>query len=122
MCRGFSAGAVDEDNSITDVVPLKTTRDLLPDGTDLDKLAYAVAWHETHDCALGSGVTHNNCFGIKPNGKFRWYATKEESYSDFKRIWRAYYGKFPTVALARKYSGNDRPQTWIKNVSEVYSR
>lgn len=93
-------------------------------GVDLDKLAKAVAMHETANCTKGS-ARFNNCFGIKYAGKFARYATKEASYADFKRIWSKptgyYRGQFPTLALAKKYSGNDRASIWLKNVSHFYS-
>lgn len=92
---------------------------------DLDKLAKAVARHETGGCTLGSGRTHNNAFGIMQwkNGKrsFKRYETCEQSYEDFKRIWTAYYGRFPDLALAKKYSGNDRPNQWLSNVTAFYN-
>lgn len=95
-------------------------------GYDLDKLAKAVAMHETKDCGVNVGsALVNNCFGIRGWHKdgtpyFKKYATKEDSYKDFKRIWTAYYGKFPDTALAKKYSGNDRPQSWLANVTHYY--
>ena len=81
--------------------------------------------HETKDCGVNVGsALVNNCFGILewPNGqrRFKRYATKEDSYKDFKRIWSTYYGKFPDHALAKKYSGNDRPQQWLSNVTHFY--
>jgi hypothetical protein len=91
-------------------------------GYDLDKLAKAVAKHETNDCKAKVGAAvYNNCFGIKYNGKFARYKTKQASYDDFKRIWSTYYKKFPNHALAKKYSGNDRPQTWLSNVTLFYN-
>lgn len=91
---------------------------------DLDKLAKAVAQHETGGCKLGSGKTHNNCFGIMTwaSGKraFKRYASKEDSYADFKRIWSTHYKRYPDIALAKKYSGNDRPHQWLANVNHFY--
>lgn len=93
---------------------------------DLDKLAKAVAMHETKDCGVNVGsALVNNCFGIRGWRKdgtpyFKQYATKEDSYKDFKRIWSTYYGRFPDTALAKKYSGNDRPQQWLANVTHFY--
>ena len=92
---------------------------------DLNKLARAVAHAETGDCTKGAGLSHNNAFGIMtwPNGKrqFKRYATCEESYEDFKRIWSSYYGRFPDHRLAVKYTGNDRAHTWLANVKAIYS-
>lgn len=88
---------------------------------DLNKLAIAVAYHETCGCTCGVGATHNNCFGIRYNGDWASYPTKEDSYADFKRIWKKSYGGFPTLAQARKYSGNDRAESWLGRVTRVYN-
>jgi len=75
---------------------------------DLDKLAWAVAMHETKDCTLGNSATRNNCFGIMTwvnwPREYKTYETKEASYADFKRIWSSYYGGMPNYAKAKKYS------------------
>jgi hypothetical protein len=84
---------------------------------DLDKLAYCVAWHETHNGALGVGKTHNNAFGIRRNGRFVRYSSIEESYADFKQLWAEHYGGLPNIEKARRYSGRDRSATWLKNVN-----
>ncbi len=97
-----------------------------PAGYDLDKLARAVAQHETGNCTANVGAARvNNCFGIRAwdaHGRpyFKRYATPEDSYADFKRIWSTYYGRFPDLALARRYSGNDRPGQWLSNVAMFY--
>lgn len=92
---------------------------------DLDKLARAVAQHETAGCTKGSAKVRN-CFGIMSwtGGKrhFKVYATKEASYEDFKRIWAKSYKVFPNLALAKKYSGNDRAKIWLNNVTKFYNQ
>lgn len=79
---------------------------------------------ETNDCTKGMGVTKNNCFGIMiwPNGKRtgKIYSSKEESYSDFKRLWMKSYKTFPTYSMAVKWTGNDKPQTWLNTVKYYY--
>lgn len=113
-------------NSQVSISSVKEANQLHGAAYDLDKLAKAVAMHETKDCGVNVGsALVNNCFGIRgwdKNGKpyFKKYATKEDSYKDFKRIWSTYYGQFPNTALAKKYSGNDRPQSWLANVSHYY--
>lgn len=87
---------------------------------DLDKLAIAVAAHETCGCTCGVGKTHNNCFGIRYNGDWAWYPTHADSFTDFKRIWAKSYKIFPTLAMAKKYSGNDRSEAWLETVTKVY--
>lgn len=90
---------------------------------DLDKLAIAVATHETCSCTCGS-AKYNNCFGIRYNGTFAHYKTKEDSYADFKRIWAKptgyYRGQYPTLSLAKTYTGNDRAVAWLSTVTRVY--
>jgi len=92
----------------------------------IPKLAYAIAMAETHDCTKGMGKTKNNCFGVMTwkrgfrEGKT--YATKGESYADFRRIWtKSYGGTFPTWGDAKKWTGNDNPRTWLNNVTTYYN-
>lgn len=87
---------------------------------DLNKLAYAVAQAETSNCTEGVGKTKNNCFGIRRKGAFVSYGSPEESYEDFKNVWSRYYGGLPTIAKARKYTANDKPETWLKIVNHYY--
>lgn len=49
------------------------------------------------------------------------YASKEESYADFIRIWTAYYGEYPAYEMAVRWTGNDRPDQWLKNVEKYYN-
>jgi len=94
---------------------------LLPKEDKMQKLAMAVAMHETKNCTLGVGATHNNCFGIRKwNGtKLDWarYNSKEEAYIDFKEIWGRMYGTtIPTLANSIRWSGDDRAVAWHNNV------
>ena len=94
---------------------------------NLDKLALAVACHETKCGTKGSAVSHNNAFWIMTwdkNGKrsFKRYEKIEDSYTDFKRIWSSYYGGFPTLKQAKRYSGNDRSEIWLNNVKHFYNK
>lgn len=91
--------------------------------TSLDKLAKAVAMQETHGCKDKTNFTAvNNCHGIRKwDGKNlvpARYATKKESYDDFKDIWIRLYGgrDIPTLADAKRYSGDDRAEIWHRNV------
>jgi hypothetical protein len=90
---------------------------------DVKKLCRAIGWHETHNCqdkGPGAAANRNNCVGIKPGGQFKSYQTPEDSYQHCEQIWSKNYGRFPDLALARKWSGNDKPQTWLQNVSSYY--
>lgn len=48
------------------------------------------------------------------------YKSKEESYAAFKELWTNHYGGFPTLAQARKYTGNDNAVAWLAIVKKVY--
>ncbi|MBP7118496.1 glucosaminidase domain-containing protein [Candidatus Woesebacteria bacterium] len=96
---------------------------------DIDKLAYAVAMSETHNCTKGYGLTYNNCFGIK-NGNTApcpkigrnnmcIYEKPEESYAAFKTIWSKWYQGYPTLKSAQKWSGGSG-ENWLKNVKFHY--
>jgi len=95
---------------------------------DMDKLAWAVAMHETKNCTARNAVTgraRNNCHGIMswPNGQRtqRTYPNIQASHDAFKELWvRAYGGRLPTMQDARKYSGNDQAAAWHANVHAFY--
>tara|TARA_Y100000310_G_scaffold58490_1_gene53796 strand:- start:7064 stop:7390 length:327 start_codon:yes stop_codon:yes gene_type:complete len=101
-------------------------------GMDLDKLAKAVAMHETSDCTKGFGREYNNCHGIKNGntapcpkiGRSRMciYSDPQESYLAFRKIWSRWYKTLPTIEHARRYSGNDRAQIWRSNVLSFYHK
>lgn len=98
---------------------------------DIDKLAKAVAMHETADCTTGIGPEYNNCFGIKNGGtapcpqigrsNFCIYQDPQESYEAFKKIWSTWYGELPTYEMADKWSGKDRAAAWQANVLHFYN-
>ena len=97
-----------------------------PQHIDLDKLALAVATAETQNCTTGMGVTRNNCFGIMTWARgFRegkTYASKDESYDNFKQIWtEKYSGGYPSHYEAKRWVGGD-PTTWLKNVAASYNK
>lgn len=96
---------------------------------DMDKLAWAVAMQETKNCTDPNAVTgrkRNNCHGIMywPNGvrTQRTFPNIQASHDAFKDIWLRVYGnRLPTMADARKYSGNDKAESWYKNVHHFYN-
>ena len=98
----------------------------IQDVFDIDKLARAVAQHETRNCTLWNSATRNNCFWIMTWARwfreFKSYDTKEDSYKDFKRIWTSYYGWMPTYAKAKRYSWDDRVTAWLNNVLHFYNK
>jgi hypothetical protein len=98
----------------------------------MDKLSYAVAVAETSNCTLGYGVSHNNCHGIKKGNTYPCktkgrskmcnFATKEESFTAFKVIWKKWYGGMPTLHTAGHWTGNDNAVTWMSNVKSAYNK
>jgi len=95
-------------------------------GVDLRKLAHAVAVAETSGCTAGVGVSKNNCHGItecSASGcRFKTFATTEESYVAFERIWLNGYGnRFPTIEDAIRYTDNPEPHRWYNVVTTIYN-
>lgn len=100
-------------------------------GVDLDRLAVAVARHETCGCTCGTGKSRNNCFGIGGVGNFITYETKEESFKAFKVLWEKRYGGVPDLRDATTWvcgsrhplgedCGGGSPRSWLSNVLAVY--
>lgn len=50
------------------------------------------------------------------------YDSTDQSFEDFKRIWEKYYERYPDRQLAIKWTGNDRAETWLKNVNYYYEK
>jgi hypothetical protein len=95
---------------------------LLPDGTNLSKLSYAVAMAETKNCVDKTNFTiHNNCHGIILSEGIGRYKTKQASHEHFKDIWKRMYGRYPDKYLATRYSGNDRADDWLRIVNYYYN-
>jgi hypothetical protein len=98
-------------------------------GVDLDRLARAVARHESNSCTSNIAKKYLNCHGIKKGNTYPCKAGKnnmcifsshEESYKAFKIIWAKWYKTLPTRAQAEIYSGRDNSIAWRKNVLHFY--
>jgi hypothetical protein len=97
---------------------------------DIDRLAYAVAMAETHNCTKWYWKTHNNCMGIKhgntvpcpwvPKMAMCKFDTPEESYEAFKKIWQTWYITFPNRELSIRWTWNDRADSWLRHVTHYY--
>ena len=118
---------IDTKNSNTDSV----TNVIVDINYDINKLAYAIAMAETHNCEKWYWLSYNNCFGIKnwntaPCPKI-WksnmciYDTPEQSYEAFKKIWGTWYKSYPNWTLANRWTWWDRVQTWLNSVSYYYN-
>lgn len=101
-------------------------------GYDIDKLSNSVSNQETAGCTLGYGKEYNNCHGIK-NGNTApcpkvgrnnmcIYSDPSESHAAFKIIWKRWYDGLPTLEKARRWSGNDRAEAWLRNVMNHYNK
>lgn len=105
-------------------------------GYDIDKLAKAVAIHETGDCTAKVGAAlYNNCHGFRKNNRFLRFAKKQESYAYFEDLWQRNYGGMPDLRLATAYvcgwqhlkkngtgtpcSGGN-PNSWLASVTSIY--
>lgn len=98
---------------------------------DIDRLAKAVAQHETWDCKLGYWKEYNNCFWIKNwntapcpkiwRNKMCIYEKPEDSYEAFKKIWSTWYKWMPNLEKATRWSWNDRAQIWLNNTLHFYN-
>lgn len=127
--KGTKEGRIESPNPKNEVKKDEKIKESISTPLDLDKLAIAVSVAETGGCKDGTALKRNNCFGIMQWDKQgrrspKYYKTKEESFVDFKRIWSNpkgwYKGRFPDEFLASKWTGNDNPQSWLKNVKSVY--
>jgi len=87
---------------------------------------------ETKNCELGYGEMYNNCFGVKNgsiapcekigNNRMCIYTHPDQSYEAFKKIWTiGYGGHYPSRKAAAVWTGNDRPDNWMKNVNYYYN-
>jgi hypothetical protein len=106
--------------------PIAAPATLQAKNVDIVKLAHAVAVAETGGCTQGTGVSKNNCHGIFScqNGICgpKTFASKEESYAEFQRIWLKGYGdRFPTLRDAQKYTYSDGKE-WLNTVRLVYEK
>lgn len=95
---------------------------------DLDKLSKAVAVAETSGCTDGTARSRNNCHGImcwpKTGRTPCYFPSHAASHAAFKKLWAKptmpYKGQLPDIRLAKIYSGNDHPDTWLCNVHRSY--
>jgi len=114
--------------------PSPVAADLVADKgkVDLHKLYIAVAKHESGTpsnpvpCATKWHKAANNCTSImtwSKSGKrsLKKFASEAEGEAAFISLWtRVYGGGMPTMALARKYSGDDQAAAWYQNVTHFY--
>ena len=89
----------------------------------MSDICKAIAVAETSNCTRGTALTHNNCFGIKENGAFVHFSSKARSFRSCEYNWEKHYGGVvPTMKEAIKWTGNDRPITWLKHVKQSLSQ
>ena len=97
---------------------------------DINRLAFAVAMAETWNCTKWYWKEYNNCFWIKSwntapcekiwRNRMCIYEKPEDSYEAFKIIRQKWYWEFPTYEMAKRYSWNDRVDTWLRNTTHWY--
>lgn len=93
-------------------------------GIDYDKLFHAVSMAESGGCKSSVAKKTNNCVSIMAwkNGKryIRKFESIEANKQAFIELWSSHYGRLPDYALAKKYTGNDKPNIWLKAVNQHY--
>ena len=96
---------------------------------DVARVCNAIAFSESTGCknvrASGDGV--NNCWGIMRwdsagNRHLKSYASIEEGQKDCESVWGKGYGVLPDASVARKWTGNDKPDEWLNNFWIAYNR
>ncbi len=93
---------------------------------NLDNLYHAVAIAESGNCSTAWHIAAHNCVsimswagGTRHLKKFVSIAANKDA---FKKLWvEGYGGKFPTLALAARYTGNDKAYGWLATVKKVYN-
>lgn len=90
-----------------------------------DKLCKAIAVAETSGCTDGTAIKRKNCHGImawdKDGNRFpRYFKSHDDSQKMCIEIWKRSYKKFPDIALAKKWTGNDKSNTWLSIVTQKY--
>ncbi len=92
---------------------------------DPKKLAIAISCAETSCGKDGTAIHRNNCCGIMTwktgTRQPKTFARYEDSLSEAAAIWQKSYGRFPDHALAKKWTGNDHPDTWLANFNAAYA-
>lgn len=81
----------------------------------------AIIQHETQNGKLGVGLTHNNLCGIRRNGKFVRYATREESWDDCMNVYMKYYKNLSIYQMSRKWTATQSKE-WETNVRYFYEK
>ena len=82
---------------------------------------------ESGGCKSPVAVKTNNCVSIMQwsrSGKrsVRTYESVEDNKTAFVALWKKSYKRFPDLALAKRYTGNDKPSTWLKAVVFHYNQ
>jgi len=89
------------------------------------RVCKAVACAETSCGTRGAALSKNNAHGIMAwkNGQryLRTFKNLDESYKACEELWDRVYQRLPDHKLAKKYTGNDHPETWLKNFYLVYN-
>ncbi len=100
--------------------------------SDIDymRVAKAISCAETSCGRDGTAVHRNNCCGVmrfwkdeKGNRQRapKYYKKYEDSLHETARIWEEHYKELPNIALAKKWTGNDSPNIWMKNFYVAYN-
>jgi hypothetical protein len=91
---------------------------ILP-GVDLDRVCSAIAVAETSGCTAGVGKSKNNCQAMKAGGKFRTFASPEDSQAACRDVYARLYNRPPDIEVARRWTGGEGSR-WLGIVSSRY--
>lgn len=123
LTRGVPSFSIGKREATAETTAENTTIDLEKQPSalyDLDKLAAAIASHETAMGTTGVGKTQNNVCGIRRNGAFESYKTIEDGLADCKSVLTKYYADKTISQIAQRWTTTQR-QEWIDNVTYFYN-
>ena len=92
---------------------------------DVSLVCRAIGTAETGSCQNSvDAQAAKNCVGIMTwetgERTLKKYETIQQSYEDCERIWTAYYGVLPRLSEAKKWTGGDQSEAWLRHFYEKY--
>jgi len=84
-------------------------------------LVRAIIFHETGNGKTGVGKTQNNLCGIRRNGKFESYETRELSWNDCINTYFKYYSSMSITDMSKKWTATAQEE-WKNNVTHFYNK
>jgi hypothetical protein len=89
------------------------------------KVAKAISCAETSCGKDGTAIHRKNCCGIMTwktgTRQPKYFPTYEASLKEAAAIWNKSYGKLPDLQLAKKWTGDDHAENWLKTFYTAYN-